>query len=317
MRVAAAPLLHYLLILKYCLIIEQVLTNKSPEQMNANRFIIFNQLQEASMWCCANIWNKVLKRVNNQWKKVNVQDNNLKIKCSHRQMAYWMFLPQNSKDYDNEEALKTLLKKFDPRSEKRQGIPGWKRQFLMCNCDVPKSLLTGKQDKEFACIKKASKDYVFKERAVLKPPTPLFSKEDSKELGPFFSTFGPETDTSSHSETKLLATITMKANQEKKPVDFYLYTFNSPCASLHSSCMKNLFLETHKEGQEWNKIGHNLNVGFAQFYTYGGQNENQARDNFCEVRKAFEKEFSEKTITFNIIHKETESKPGKVSDPCP
>ena len=109
----------------------------------------------------------------------------------------------------------------------------------------------------------------------------------------------------------------MKANQEKKPIDFYLYTYNSPCASNnanseHSSCMKNMFLATHKIGSEWGKIGHHLDVGFVQWYLSPQHNNvKEAKDNFCKLRKEFEKEFSEKSITFSIIQKTT------ASNPCP
>ena len=102
-----------------------------------------------------------------KWSKENVVQDNLKIPCltsskKDRQMAYWFWIPQKSKDYDKKEALKALLKKFDPSQETRKGIEGWKRQFSMCNCNVPKSLLSGKGDKEFGCV---TSGVVFKERA--------------------------------------------------------------------------------------------------------------------------------------------------------
>ena len=88
-------------------------------------------------------------------------DEELKIPCTwnrkSRQMSYWFSVPQNSEDYDMKEKLQKLLKKFDPREETRKGIVGWKRQFSMCNCNVPKLLMSGIDNKEVGC------DVVFNE----------------------------------------------------------------------------------------------------------------------------------------------------------
>ena len=113
----------------------------------------------------------------------------------------------------------------------------------------------------------------------------------------------------------------MKANQEKEePIDFYLYTTNSPCASdnpnpKHSSCLKNMFLATHQKGKEWSKKGHHLDVGFAQWYLYKQYDTaEKSEKNFCTLRQTFEERFSDKSKDISITFVKINQK--EVSDPC-
>jgi len=116
---------------------------------------------------------------------------------------------------------------------------------------------------------------------------------------PYFGLAPVGTSGDDHVERKLLPALQYAAAQESgaqggevHPSDFYLYSYNSPCANRPDDCcLLEIFQATYDSMFSYDANGyfplHTLRVGFPTWYLFRGAQIPQVRDNFCKVLESY------------------------------
>jgi len=222
--------------------------------------LIFRQLKEYSVFCCQTFIDDMPPPTPAD-----------KMACIERQMAFWAWKPKS--------------------------VTGWLDAIMYIDANFNPSLFDRKTAKKMCNIDVTSTTEYYPFFAM---PTQMMQEATTTKYD-FEDEGGDEGGRRSshyvrHSESLLFDPMERKTKETEETLDFYLYTFNTPCYVTvekkppgRQSCTDHIF--THVvdfifKGNANTWTGHTLNAGFYKWYTFGKNetavNQAQSRDFFCK-----------------------------------